>query len=125
MSAITITNNGLNLLRDGMQGTSNPKITYVALGTDSTTPAVTDTQLGAEVFRKVVSSYTTGSTGETLVNMFLSPSDLVGTTVSEVGFFGGNASATANSGVLLAHGLYSHTHLGTESIQFTLDYTFS
>ncbi|SRR6266571_9050753 len=124
MSAITITNSGLNLLRDGVSGANTPKITYVALGTSSTAPAATDTQLGAESFRKAVTSYTNGaSTGEVLINMYLGPGDDVGDSIAEVGFFGGNATGTANSGVLLAHGLYSHTKLGTESIQFQLDLT--
>ena len=79
MSAITITNAGLNLLRDALDGANNAKITYVALGTSSTAPAVTDTLLGAETFRKAVSTYTNGaSTGEILVSMYLGPNDDVG-----------------------------------------------
>jgi len=123
MSAITITTAGRNLERDGSSGAQNPRITYVALGTDSTAPVVGNTQLGAEVFRKAVTSYTNGTDGEILINMYLAPSDLVGTTIAEIGFFGGNATKTANSGTLLARGLYSHTHINTESIQFQLDYT--
>jgi hypothetical protein len=123
MSAITITNAGLNLLRDGMSGANNPLITYVALGTSNTSPTVNDTKLGAETFRKAVTSYANGvSTGELLVNMYLSPSDDIGDAIAEVGFFAGNsASSLANSGVLVARGLYSHTKLSTESITFQLD----
>ncbi len=125
MSAITITTAGRNLLRDGESGAQNPKITYVALGTDSTAPAIGNTQLGAEVFRKSVTSYTNGANGEILINMYLAPSDLVGTAIQEVGFFGGNATKTANSGTLLARGLYAHTHVNTESIQFQIDFTIT
>ena len=124
MAAITITNAGLNLLRDGCSGANSPKITYVALGTSSVAPAVTDTQLGAESFRKAVSSYTNGaSPGEILINMYLGATDDIGDSIAEVGFFGDGASGAANSGTLVAHGLYSHTKLGTESIQFQLDLT--
>src|SRR5216117_2324885 len=123
MSAITITTAGRNLERHVSSGAQNPRITYVALGTDSTAQVVGNTQLGAEVFRKAVTSYTNGTDGEILINMYLAPSDLVGTTIAEIGFFGGNATKTANSGTLLARGLYSHTHINTESIQFQLDYT--
>jgi hypothetical protein len=125
MSAITVTNAGLNLLRDGTDGANNPKITYVAIGTSSTAPTVTDTKLGAETFRKKISSYANGaSVGEILVNGYLNASDAVGTAIAEVGFFGGNtASATPNSGILVAHGLYSHTKLSTEGIQLQLDLT--
>jgi hypothetical protein len=123
MSAITITTAGRNLERDGSSGAQNPRITYVALGTSSTAPTIGDTQLGGEVFRKAVTSYTNGTTGEVLISMYLAPSDLVGITIQEVGFFGGNATKTANSGTLLARGLFAHTHVNTESIQFQLDYT--
>jgi hypothetical protein len=124
MSAITITNAGLNMLRDGLSGANNPIITYVALGTGNTAPSAGDTQLVAEVFRKAVTSYLNGSTGEILINMYLAPGDAVGDGIQEVGFFGGNsASPLANTGVLLARGLYSHTKLNTESIQFQLDLT--
>jgi hypothetical protein len=125
MSAITITTAGRNLLRDGGSGAQNPKVTYVALGTSSTAPTIGDTQLGGEIFRKAITSYTTGANGEILINGYLAPSELVGITVQEVGFFGGNATKTANSGTLLARGLFAHTHIITESIQLQLDFQFT
>lgn len=123
MSAITITNAGLDLLRDGTSGANNPKITYVAIGTSSTAPAVTDTVLGAEVYRKKIDTYTNGAShGEILVSTYLNAGEEIGVAIAEVGFFGGStASAIANSGILVAHGLYSHTKLGTEGIQLQLD----
>ncbi len=125
MAAITITNTGLNLMRDGLSGANKSLITYVALGTSSTSPTVSDTRLGAEVYRKKVTSYTNGSSaGEILINMYLAPGDSVGTAIAEIGFFGGNsATNTANSGVLLARGLYSHTKTALESIQVQVDLT--
>lgn len=122
---IVITSAGLNLLRDSLNGAATPKITYVALGTSNALPQTSDTLLGNEVFRKKVTSYTNGANpGETLINMYLAPGDAVGTNIQEVGFFGGSsASSLPNSGVLLAHGLYSHTKQGVESIQFQLDFT--
>lgn len=126
MAAITITNAGLNMIRDGLSGANLPRIFYVGLGTSTTAPAATDTQLGNEVFRKAVTSTTNGaSPGEVLINMYLAPGDAIGYNIQEVGFFGGNtANGGFNSGVLLAHGLYAHNPKQiTESIQFTLDFT--
>ena len=125
MAAITITNAGLNLLRDGMRGAATPQITYVAIGTSTTTPAATDTQLGAEAFRKAVTSAVAGgSNGEVIITLYLAPGDANGINVQEVGFFGGAATGTANSGTLLAHGLWAHgVHNNTESINFSLDFT--
>ncbi|SRR6266699_1934983 len=120
----TYTNAGHNLLRNGMEGADNPKIVYVALGTSNTAPAASDTKLGTEAFRKAVTSYTNGSTGEVIFNGYIAPSDAVGVGIQEVGWFGGNgATATANTGVLLARGLYNHSKLATESIQLSLDFT--
>lgn len=126
MASIVITNAGLNMIRDSLSGANNPLITYVALGSSNTAPSASDTQLGNETFRKAVTSYTNGgSSGEILINMYLAPGDDVGDNIEEVGFFGGSsATSAANTGVLLAHGLYAHNpKLNTESIQFQLDLT--
>lgn len=128
MAAITITDDGRNLRRDGLDGANNPKITYVALGTSNTAPTAGDHTLGNEVFRKAVTSFTNGAAaGEILINMYLGSGDALGVTIQEVGFFGGStATSAANSGVLLARGLYNHTRpavAGSETIQFQLDWT--
>ena len=127
MSAITKTTSGLNLDRDGDSGAANPKITYVALGTSSTAPSASDTKLGSEVFRKKVTTYANGSSGEILITMYLAPGDTIGINIQEVGFFGGSTATSAkDSGVLIAHGLYAHNpKTGLESITFQLDKTYS
>jgi len=125
-SGMTITIDGKNLLRDGNSGAQTPIISYVALGTSSATPTVNDHTLGAEAFRKKVTSTTNGANGELLINLYFAPTDGVGLDVEEVGFFGGNATAAANSGVLFAHGLYVHNpKVNTESIQFLLDLIYN
>jgi hypothetical protein len=123
--AVTVTNAGLNLIRDAMNGVANvPKITYVAIGTGTQGAPATSTQLAAEVFRKSITSYANGAAqGEGLVNGYISPQDSVGTVIAEVGYFAGNASATANSGTLVVYATYAHTHTATESIQLQLDQT--
>lgn len=126
MSAITVTTVGKNLLRAGRSGSDNPKVTYVALGTSNIAPSASDTKLGAEVFRKKISSYANGGTGEILANGYIAPTEAVGVVIAEVGFFGGNsATSTANSGILIARGLYSHTKTGTESLTLQFDETIS
>lgn len=126
-SNIQITNAGVNMLRDATRGANNPLISYVALGTSSTTPAATDTQLGAEVFRKPVTSYTNVTTGELLVTGYFSSTDAVGINIAEIGFFGGaSASSVANSGVLIAHGLYTlSSKTNIEALQAVLDLTYT
>lgn len=115
-----ITNAGLNLVRDGLIGAkTDTAIHYVALGTGTTAPAVTDTQLGAEVFRKAVTSQVAGaSAGQAVTTLYVSPGDAAGVVIGEIGWFAGaSATSAANSGVMVARVLYSHTHTNLESIQ--------
>jgi hypothetical protein len=126
LSAITITDIGRNLFRDSLDAAQNIKITYVALGTSSAAPSTSDTSLVAEVFRKRVTSYTNGSTGVINISLYLGPNDAVGKDIEEVGFWGGNATATPYSGVMLARGLFSHNpKTNLESITFTLNFVVS
>ena len=126
MTAITITNAGRTLFRDSLSGATVALIKYVALGTSSLAPAATDTTLGAEVFRKTVTTFTNGTSNEVLISMYLAPSDAINVNITEIGFFGGSSATNkTNTGILLAHGLYTHTKSGIESIQFTLDFTIS
>lgn len=124
MAAVTITNLGKNLLRNALDGVGSlPKINYVAVGTGSTAPAATDTQLGAEVFRKAVTSYANGANpGEGLILMSLGPQDIPGTTIQEVGWFVGG-SPTSGSGTMVARVLYNHAHTALENINMQLDNT--
>lgn len=127
MTAIQKTNGWLNLKRDSSAGANNPKITYVAMGTGTSTPTAANTQLDNEVFRKAVTSYTNGATGEILISMYLGPTDAVNVDIEEVGFYAGNSATNAlNSGVLVARGLWSHNNkTGLESIVFQLDEVIS
>lgn len=124
MATATLTNAGLNLLRDARRGlVTDISVKYVAVGTGSTAPAATDTQLQTEVFRKALTSSSNGAAaGEGIFTLYLSPQDVVGTAIAEVGWFAGSsASGTANSGVLIARGLYSHTKTANESVNIPFD----
>lgn len=121
--SMTLTDDGRNLLRDALSGAQNPKLLYVAIGSGTSAPATGDTQLGSEFFRKAITSYTPGSTGDILVTLYLSQSDAVGQDIEEVGIFGGSTATPAlNSGVLFARALYSHPNkTNTESINLQCD----
>jgi len=122
--ALTITNAGLNLLRDALSLGTVPKVKYVAIGTGVQGTPASATRLATEVFRKQVTSAPNGAAaGETLFNTLISPQDSVGTVITEYGYFGGAATGTANSGTLIFYNTYSHTHTGLESIQITVDST--
>jgi hypothetical protein len=125
--SMTITNDGYDLWRNASKGTDNPLITYFALGSSSVSPTVNDHTLGAETFRKAVTSYTNGSShGELLVSVYVAPADAVGLNIQEICIIGGNsATISANTGILIARGLYIHNpKLNTESLQLQLDLVF-
>lgn len=121
---MTVTNAGLNALRDALRNGDNCQIKYVALGTGTTAPAATDTQLQTEVFRKVLTSDLSGSIGELLPVVYLAPADANGVTVQEVGLFiGASATVAANSGTLLARGLWTYSKDNLHSVQLSFDIT--
>jgi hypothetical protein len=126
VSTIQVTNSGVNLMRNGNSGVANPLIKYVALGTSNTTPTANDTNLGNEVFRKAVTSYVNGATGEIVITGYFTSTDAVGVNVAEIGFFGGNtATPAANTGILLAHGLYSLPNKQNVALQAVIDLTYT
>jgi hypothetical protein len=128
MATITLTKTdaGRNLFRDAAKGAATPTIKYFALGTGNSAPSSAQTKLDAESFRKTVTSFANGATGELLINVYVAPTDAVGLNIAEVAVFGGtSATIAANSGVMLGRGLYSHPgKLNTESIVLQLSLQF-
>ena len=122
-----ITNLGKNLMRDALGGyISDAKIRYLGVGTSNTAVAATDTQLGAENMRKAVTSYdNTVGTGANKTTVYLAPGE-ANISIQELGWFAtASATATANSGVMIAHVLYNHTKTSGESISVQRTDTFS
>jgi hypothetical protein len=110
-----ITDVGLDLLVSALNGV-DAQIYYLAWGTSSTAPATTDTTLVAESGRKAVTSAVAGTTGAYVTTVYLSPSD-ANVAIEELGWFAGStASATVDTGVMIARVLYSHTKSSLESI---------
>lgn len=116
---------GKNLMRDGVRSfVSDVGIHYCALGTGGGGPAAGDTQLVAEGFRKALSTATTGSPGQSVVTCYIAPAE-GNIAILEVGWFGGvSATATPNSGVLIARLLWTHTKTNLESLQCEHDDQF-
>lgn len=124
--SLTKTDAGRNLERDAAKGIASPVVKYFALGTGNSTPSSAQTALDAEAFRKTVTSFTNGATGELIVNVYVAPSEAVGLNIAEVGIFAGtSATSNANSGVMIARGPYTKSNkLNTESIVLQLSVQF-
>lgn len=114
-----ITNAGLNMLRDGLAGyVPTVRFRFLVWGDDATSPTVSDTQLGNEVGRRVITSRTAGTTG-VLSQTVIIPSTEGNGQIEELGFFGGLDARIEEpgSGTLIARVLYSHLKTDQESIQ--------
>jgi hypothetical protein len=114
-----ITDSGLNLIRESLRGTiTNSEIKFIAVGSGSASVSATDTQLGAEFFRKAVYSKTAVSTGVLQTIAILTETEAVAQ-IYEVGVFAGATATTAtNSGVMISRILYSRNKTNLESVQF-------
>jgi hypothetical protein len=95
-----VVNNGLELLASLLIGESSP-LSYHAIGTGTTTPAATDTQLTTEVSRRAITYKITSGDTVILQTYFLAA--LCTYNLKEGGVYGGSASASANSGTLFSH----------------------
>lgn len=95
-------------------GSNDCNITYGAVGTDSTTPTVTDTTLGAEIERKAITS---GSYADNVVTIvtFFGASEANGT-LREFGLFGEDATSTPDSGTMFCRSLISETKTTSETL---------
>lgn len=93
---------GKNLVRDllgkvvGVTG-----LDYIAIGTNSTTVALTDIKLGTENYRDVFTSSIYTPTTLT-IKYYLSSVSSNGVTLTEAGLFGDNTTPSVDSGTLFA-----------------------
>jgi len=114
-----ITDAGLNMFRDALNGdVTDCKIKYVALGNDATAPANNQTKLVAEQFRKVVTSQDNDPVvaGKLYTELYVADTEGNDFKTEEIGWFAGAAaSATVDTGIMIARILYSRQKSATES----------
>ncbi|GEM_PF-1875023 len=114
-----ITDAGLNMIRDILRGTiTDGKIKYVALGNGTTAPDPSQTQLVAEQFRKQVTSQNPDpvTPGKLYTELYIADTEANNFKCEEIGWFAGaEATATANTGIMIARVLYSRQKSSTES----------
>jgi len=108
----------LNMIRDAYYGdVADCEIKYMAVGDDNTAPALTDTILGNETFRKIMTAHSKPGDGQILTTVYIAPGEAVGA-IEEIGWFSGaGAGAGADTGILSSRVLYSRVKTALESIQ--------
>lgn len=114
-----ITTVGLGMVIDLMHagGPADGKIRYMAVGSDNTAPAIGQTQLIAETFRKAFTTQAEVTAISLKTTTYLAPAEAVGA-IEEIGWFAtATATAAANSGVMVSRILYSRNKTAIESIQ--------
>jgi hypothetical protein len=116
-------NTGLNSIAARLAGTDIPAnkkgtINYCGVGTGTDAPAAGDTELQTELFRKQV-SVRSSTLNVARFRTFFSTSE-ANDTLKEVGLFGDDATATADSGTLFCRIAVNKTKTSSETL--TLDW---
>jgi hypothetical protein len=116
---------GLTLIAGALNGV-DAEIKYMAWGSSAADNAVSQTKLVAELGRKAVTSQAAGTAGVMTTNTYIAPYEANTTTIEELGWFAGSAAtATKDTGVLIARVLYSHAKTALESILCVRTDTFT
>ena len=92
---------GKVLVADFLVGESRTGLNYHAIGTSTTAPAASDTQLGTETARKAFTSIARSSTS-VVVSVFYTAAQST-FNIKEGGIFGNGATGAADSGTLFSH----------------------
>jgi hypothetical protein len=111
---------GKNSVADGLRGNETGNkgiITYCAVGTGTTAPALSNTTLETETFRKLVSVRSAANNVATF-EIFFTTSEANGT-LKEAGLFGDDASDTANSGTLFCRTAINRTKTSNDTLSFS------
>ena len=115
----TITLVGKELAAAFLIGTSVTGLTYMAIGTDNTTPTAGDTVLGTETYRQVWDTRTRINNGITL-DVLIAAANCTAH-IQEGGVFGGAASGTPDSGTLFSRYLQDFDN-SVSAYDLTFDY---
>ena len=113
-----ITTVGLGMFIDMLNGSiADGEIHYMGVGSDNTAPALTDTTLGTETFRKVYTTQAEVTTISLKTTVYIDPSEAIGA-IEEIGWFAGAGDLSgADSGIMVSRVLYSRNKTALESMQ--------
>ena len=117
---------GKNSLADAMRGTTADTkgiITYCALGTSSTAPALSDTGLIAEIARKAISVRSVSGNVATF-QTFFTTSEGNGT-LREAGLYGDDATASAGTGTLFCRAAINRTKTSSDTLSLSWSVTIA
>ena len=114
-----ITTVGLGMVIDFLWGDlGDGEIKDMAVGDDSTAPALANTILGNETDRWVMTTQAEASTTSLLSTVYIPPADAVGA-IEEIGWFAGAGcdGVGPDTGIMVSRVLYSRNKTALESLQ--------
>lgn len=114
-----VVNDGLDLVRDLLDGDSVAGLTHFAVGTGTAATAAGDTALGAEVLRDAVGSRTSNAQ-QLVISYYLASGSANGNTLGEAGLFN-----DASAGTMFARVKLSPAIVKTASIAVTFTWTIN
>ena len=118
---------GKNSLAQRMVGSIKGNVTYFAVGTGASTggdaPAVGDTALNTELYRKQISVRSATGNSATF-RIFFNVNEANGT-LTEIGLFGDDATVTADTGTLFARAAITKTKTDSETLTIDWDLTIA
>lgn len=131
-TGVTVTDDGLEWIGDktlDQDSTDDEKVRFVAVGTDSSTPASGDTQLGTEVHRQTASFSESNATGgyDAVITISGGTEVSPGTTISELAIYAGTANddGTDEGTMILREVISGVTVESGHREQFTIPLDFS
>lgn len=119
-----ITDVGKASIADALRGTETNNqgiITYCALGTDATAPSASNTTLGSELFRKLISVRSVSDNVATFQTYFTTSEG--NGSLKEAGLFGDDATATVDTGTLFSHLAIDRTKTSNDTLTLSWDIT--
>ncbi len=118
---------GKNMFRDSLKGAvGDLQIKRLAIGGSSTAPAVGQTTLVSEFFRKAITSQVDGATGVLVSTTWVGPYEANTPKIEELGWFAGVlATDSEDSGIMVSRTLYSRQKTVLESLQIERTDTIS
>ncbi|MBU2051450.1 MAG: hypothetical protein KKH61_21075 [Gammaproteobacteria bacterium] len=111
----------LNMVRDAYYGdVTDCEIKYMGVGSDDGTAlalAATNTTLGTETFRKLLTDHSKPADGQILTTTYIAPAEAVGW-IKEIGWFSGVGAVIGfNTGILSSRIFWSRNKTNIESVQ--------
>jgi hypothetical protein len=104
---------GLAYIASRMKDTTIAATSYMSIGTNTTAALAANTQLGAEIARNTLTSTTLVNTNFDAIQYVATFGTGVGTgAITEAGLHAGSATATANSGTLVARTTFAVINKG-------------